>query len=108
MSPQEHLHTYVRVRLPKRKDIFMCNGTKCSHRINAAYLVGKAAACFYCGKEFIIERKTLRKQAKLHCSLCGRGKNPDLAHEVRTREKMLENALLKEFEKVNIEEIPSE
>jgi len=72
------LHKYQRVRNhPKgRRDLFMCMDPHCKHRINAIWLDGRAAECYYCGEEFIITKKKLQKQGYLHCDNCRRGGKP--------------------------------
>jgi len=70
---KRHLHSYKRVKHPRRRDLWMCADPKCAHRTNKIWLLGKSAQCFYCQAEFIVTSTKLKKQGFLHCDDCKRG-----------------------------------
>lgn len=70
-----HLHKLKRVlRGNRRTKEFGCTHPHCSFLRHSDYLVGKAASCAYCEKEFIISRFALNKHGLLHCEACGKSK----------------------------------
>lgn len=85
-SEKEHrLHIYRRVKHSSgRKDIFMCAHPYCTHVTSVEYLLGKAAECPYCGREYIMRAKQFKREVLLHCPNCrsGRGKRKNV-EEIR-------------------------
>ena len=66
-----HLCKFKRIlRNGKRTKEFACTHPHCNFTRQADYLVGKAASCAYCEKEFVISRRDLNKQGLLHCENC--------------------------------------
>lgn len=88
-----HTHSYIRVKHPTRRDLFMCSDAKCNCRVNVIFLPGKECLCPNCGDTFIIERKfNLEKQSRLHCRKCKKTTGIK-----KSKEKLAEEVFLAAF-----------
>ena len=68
MSALNHLHIYERSSV--NKQIYRCIDPYCTHFCNKALLLGKAAKCFKCGREFLLDAYDLKLKRPL-CPNCG-------------------------------------
>ncbi len=86
-----HLHKFKRVlRKGKKTMEFACTHPHCSYVRHADYIAGKAAACAFCEKEFIIKRSELHYLGLLRCPACSKSKKP----------KVTENELQERLDKI--------
>ena len=72
----KHLHTYQRITKgygvkPGLIGFFRCIDAHCSHYSQRSLLVGKAALCIYCGREYKLTIPKL-KLKNPHCDECTR------------------------------------
>lgn len=69
MPPKEpHIHKYIRVKLGVRKVLieYKCALPGCRHHLAKDLVVGRRSLCNYCGKEFYMDKGSIRL-AKPHC-----------------------------------------
>jgi len=87
----KHLHIYMRV--PGRKDYYMCMHPDCTHYTHKSFLLNKRALCYFCHEPFIISRATLRL-AKLRCENCKKnGIKSQEEFEIKKIQEVLEGEL---------------
>lgn len=65
---EPHIHKYIRVKLGLRKRVieYKCNLPGCRHHLPKELVVGRKSLCNYCGKEFFMDKSSIRL-AKPHC-----------------------------------------
>jgi len=89
-----HIHKFKRIlKKGKKTSEFGCTHPHCSFTRQADYLVGKAAACGYCEKEFIISRFDVNRHGILHCKSCGKGKKKPTDNLEANIEQMLKGVV---------------
>lgn len=60
MSPQEHVHSFVRYKKTKNAIYYKCNDPYCTTVFDRELLVGKASRCS-CTNIFILDREQLKR-----------------------------------------------
>lgn len=66
----KHTHKYYRIRIGKNKRIeFKCGINGCVHHLTPELALGRLCICWVCGKEFYLNRESL-KRAKPRCDEC--------------------------------------
>lgn len=68
MAKYQHIHKYMRDKLGKLV-IYKCMLPGCSHYLYRNMALNKVSVCWYCGKEFLMSKKSL-KLKKPHCKDC--------------------------------------
>lgn len=70
-----HTHKYERRFIGRKKDyeVFVCQIPRCTHYVEAAFIVGRQSICWVCGDEFVVFKPTNNPVPKRpHCRECTR------------------------------------
>lgn len=81
MAKQEHVHKLRRHKYPNGTEVYFCV-LDCHFKVETSFALGKKSICNICGEEFIMNEASIR-QAKPHCTGCGKFKTIDENGKVR-------------------------
>lgn len=74
MKSDHKVHKYRRINLGKKGYVvYKCMLPNCPHFIRAELCIGRMSICWRCGKEFVMNEKTLQL-VKVHCIECTKSK----------------------------------